>query len=126
MNKILKSVLAVLAGLITVFVLSVVTDHLLELGGFMSVEPFGFNPWWICIVVIISRCTYTIAGAYFTAKLAPSRPMVHAMVIGIAGLITGTSGTVMMWGNGAHWFLLVLTILPIPCAWIGAKLKKDN
>jgi hypothetical protein len=125
-NTILKSIGAVIAGLITVFVLSIVTDIILERTGLMKLEPFSFNPWWIIALVIICRCAYHTGGAYLTAALAPGRPMLHAMIIGISGVVVGISGIAVMWNKTPHWFPLTLAVLPLPCAWIGGKLKNNT
>jgi hypothetical protein len=122
-NTIIKSIGSVLAGLIVVFALSIITDIVLERAGLMKIEPFTFNAWWIITLVIICRCIYHTGGAYFTAYLAPNRPMLHAMIIGVIGVLVGFSGIIVMWNKTPYWFPIVLTILPLPCAWLGGKLK---
>jgi hypothetical protein len=37
---------------------------------------------------------YAIAGCYLTARLAPERPMLHAMILGLLGLALNILGTI--------------------------------
>jgi hypothetical protein len=124
MNTTLKSIGAIIAGFICVFVLSIATDHALEAMGLLKVEPYFSNPWWIILIVIICRCIYTITGGYITARLAPKKPMEHVLILGIIGLILNIIGAVMLWNIAPHWFSLLLIILYLPCVVMGAKLNK--
>jgi uncharacterized protein YacL len=127
MNKnIFKSTWAILVGFLTGAVLSVLTDAVLEKTGFMKTEPFDANPVWIIIIIIIYRCIYNTIGCYFAASLAPNRPMHHAMVIGVIGLVLTIIGLILMWDKPPHWYPIILAILTLPCAWLGGKLKKKS
>jgi hypothetical protein len=125
-NTIIKSVGALIAGFLCIFVLSVATDHALEAMRLLKVEPFFFNPWWIIVIVIVCRCGYTIAGGYITGKLAPTKTMQHVLILGILGLIMNIMGAVMLWNIAPHWFSVLLVLLFLPCVWIGGKLGIAN
>ncbi|MBL8995290.1 MAG: hypothetical protein JNM63_18235, partial [Spirochaetia bacterium] len=79
--KVLKSIGSVLAGILAIFLLSHLTDLLLEKTGVMKL-PFDKNPLWFMILVVVYRCLYVAVGSYITAALAPSRPMFHALILG--------------------------------------------
>jgi len=121
-----RSVWAVVAGFIVVVVLSLVTDavmHLLHifppLGQGMSDGLFAW--------ATIYRTVYAILGSYITARLAPSRPMGHAMIGAVVGTIVGTVGAVVTWNKtelGPHRYPLALIATGFPCAWIGAKIRE--
>jgi hypothetical protein len=64
-----------------------------------------------------------IAGSYLTARLAPDRPLQHALALGVVGVLLGTAGTVAMWNLGPAWYPLVLIALTMPCAWLGGRLR---
>jgi hypothetical protein len=73
------------------------------------------------------RTVYCIAGCYIAARLASARPMMHAMALGILGLIVSTVGVVSTWNRGPdfgpRWYPLALVATALPCAWIGGKLR---
>jgi hypothetical protein len=125
-NTILKTIGAVLVGNIIVFVLSIGTDTALEKVGYLSIENFSSNASWVIVVAILCRCIYFIAGSFVTAKLAPIRPLLHAMILGAIGFLLGIVGAIMSWDKSPHWFPVTLALLPLPCAWIGGKLKKSE
>lgn len=91
----LRSIWAVLAGFLTVVVLSVGIDFLLESLRFFppQSEPEAYT-WWMLLIALVYRCAATMAGGYITAKLAPYRPMRHAVILGIIGIAAGTLGAV--------------------------------
>lgn len=122
-----KSIGAVFAGLVAIFVLSSATDFVLEATG---VYPpldeqlkYGFNTPWMISLAIIYRSIYSIAGCYLAASLAPSRPMRHAMILGGVGFAISILGTIIMWDKSPAWYPISLVILALPCAWFGGKLK---
>jgi len=53
------------------------------------------------------RTVCGVAGAYITPRLAPTRPMLHAVVLGSLGLAASTVGAVVTWNSvpslGSHW-----------------------
>lgn len=79
---ILKSIGAVLLGLITVAVLSVATDAALEKIGFLApASDASATTETMLFVALIYRSMYTVLGGYLTAKFAPNRPMRHVVVL---------------------------------------------
>ena len=121
--KTLKSIGAILTGFIVVFFLSIVTDIILSKTGIMKTEPFDDNPDWLIIIIIIYRCIYNITGSFVTAKLAPDKPMRHAMIGGIIGFVLTIVGLIVMWDKPPHWYPIMLIILALPCAWAGGKIQ---
>jgi len=73
------------------------------------------------------RVVYGVAGCYIAARLAPDRPMRHAMALGVVGLALSIAGAVVTWdrgpGFGPKWYPLALIAIAIPCAWLGGKLQ---
>jgi hypothetical protein len=122
----LKSVGAVLAGFVAVFVLSLGTDVVLHSTGV-------FPPWdqrmsdALFLLATAYRTVYCIAGSYIAARLAPNRPMGHALALGILGLVVSTAGAVVTWNKGPafgpHWYPVALIVTAIPCAWLGGRLR---
>ena len=121
-----RSIWAVVAGFIIVVILSVATDAVLHalqvfppLGQRMSDKLF--------LIATIYRTVYAILGSYITARLSPDRPMAHALIGGIIGLIVGSVGAEVTWNRpelGPHWYPLALVVTALPCAWIGGKIRQ--
>jgi hypothetical protein len=119
-----RSVLAVLAGIVVGAALSIGTDSLLRAAGFfpklgqqMSDGLFG--------LATAYRIVYGILGSYVIARLAPNRPMQHALIGGVLGLVVSTIGAVATWNRdmGPHWYAIAITVTALPCAWAGGKLR---
>ena len=127
MNKsTLRSIGAVVAGFVVVVVLSLGTDIVLHATGI-------FPPWGqpmsdaLFLLATVYRTAYCIAGSYIVARLAPDRPMRHALVLGVVGLAVSTAGAGATWDKGPefgpHWYPAALIVTAIPCAWLGGRLR---
>jgi hypothetical protein len=126
-KKALRSVGAVLAGLITIIVLSNGTDTVLEATGvFPPVavqQEQGFDTTWMVALALVYRGVYSVVGGYVTAALAPNRPVRHAVVLGIVGMVLGVLGAAATWGITPAWFNILLIVLGLPCALLGARAR---
>ena len=124
-NTTLRSIGAVVAGIAVGIILSVATDALMHSFGYLPPvgQPVTSGP---LVPATIYRAVYGVIGAYVTARLAPSRPMLHAMVLGTLGLIVCITGAVFTWNRGPefgpHWYPVALVVLALPTAWLGGNL----
>lgn len=119
--------MAVLAGIATGAVLSVGTDMVLRaLGIFPSLREVMANS--LLLLATIYRCIYGVLGSYVTARLAPSRPMMYALVLGCLGCAVSILGAVMTWNRGPafgpHWYPIALIVTALPCASAGGKTRE--
>jgi hypothetical protein len=116
----------VLAGLIAGVVLSLGTDELLHVAGIFPSLGEHFNDR-LLLIATAHRTVYNVAGSYIAARLAPYRPMLHALVGGAIGLVLATAGAVATWTNeakfGPHWYPVALIVLAMPCAWLGGWIE---
>jgi len=108
--------------------LTLVTDELLHLARV-------FPPWGASLVgydgalllATVYRTIYSVGASYITARLAPRRPMLHAMIGGFLGLAACIAGAVGTWNKGPafgpHWYPLALVVLALPSAWVGGELR---
>jgi len=120
-----RSVAAVLAGFVTVLVLSIGTDavlHATRVFPPLSVR-MSDGLFWLASAY---RCAYTVLGGYVCARLSPSAPERHALILGGIGFIAATLGAVATWGRadlGPAWYPLLLVVTAAPCTLVGGKLS---
>jgi hypothetical protein len=127
-RRIGRSIGALLAGFVVVIILSIGTDIALHAAGV-------FPPWGRSMVgfdgalllATVYRTAFGVVGSYVTARLAPDRPMQHALVGGGVGLVLSTVAAMVTWNKGPafgpHWYPLALIALAIPQSWLGGKLR---
>ena len=121
----IRSIVAVFAGIVTVFVLSLGVDQALHL---MDVYPPWGQPMYsigLNLLALAYRIPFNIAGGWVTAKLAPHSPQRHAMTYGWIGVglsVAGTASAISIGGMGPLWYPILLTLSALPCAWAGGKL----
>ena len=121
-----RSIGAIVAGFLTVVVLSIATDIVLHMLGIFP--PLGERMSdALCLFATVYRTLYAIAGSYVTARFAPGRPMQHALAGGAVGFLLSTLGAVATWNKGPaygpHWYPVALILTAMPCAWAGGALR---
>lgn len=124
-----RSIAAILAGLIAIVVLSLGTDLVLHAAGVFPAwgQPMSDS---LFLLATAYRTVFSIAGCYLAARLAPYRPMQHAIWLGVVGVVISTVGAVTTWNRGPefgpHWYPLALILLSLPCAWVGGRLGQRS
>ena len=127
-RRILRSIAAVFAGVLAVFILSIGTDVVMHATG---VFPPWFQPMSgaLFMLALAYRIVYGIAGGYIAARLAANRPMAHALALGVVGLLLSILGAAGTWSKGPEfgpkWYPLALVATALPCAWLGGKLRRE-
>ena len=123
--NILKGIGAVLAGIVFIVVTHTVTDLVLEKLGIFTPPEQGFHITWMVVTATIYRSIYTVGGGYLTATLAPERPMLYAVILGLFGIVASTAGAIVMIPRnlGPTWYPIALIVLALPCTWLGGKLR---
>ncbi len=120
-----RSVLAVIAGIVVGAALSLGADEILHLtrvyppwGERMSDALFG--------VATAYRIVFSVVGSYVMARLAPYRPMLHAMIGGAIGLAVSVAGAAVTWNRdiGPHWYPVAIAAIALPCAWVGGTIRE--
>ena len=126
-RQILRRVGAVLAGLVLIVLLDIGIDVIMHATG---VYPPWFQPMRtsLWLLAIGYRIIDSILGSYFTATLAPDRPLAHALVLGLIGVLLSTLGTFATLNKGPefgpNWYPITLVIIALPCALIGGALRQ--
>ena len=118
-----KSIWAVVAGVLFIIVVTTLVDICLHAVGVYPPQGVPLTDA-LALLATAYRVVISVAGAWITAKLAPSNPMKHAMVLGLVGTILGCAGVVATWnlGLGPRWYAITLAVLAIPQCWLGGKL----
>jgi len=126
-RRALRSIGAVLAGMVVGIALTLGTDEILHIAGVFppwGQSMVGFDG--ALLLATAYRVFYGVVASYITARLALVRPMQHALVGGIIGLIVSVVGAVATWNSGPafgpHWYPLALIVTALPSAWVGGKL----
>ncbi len=113
--NILRSIGAVLFGMIVVTALSYGTDYL------FGTQHLQYATTIVILGVILYRFIYDIVGCYLVARLAPNHPMGHAWFVGILGFVLGIVATIatMNANIGPAWYGFAVAIVSLPAAWLG-------
>jgi hypothetical protein len=121
-----QSIGALFAGFVVVVALS--------LGGDAAMHKNGVFPPWgtpmndrLFLLATVYRVAFGVMGSYVTARVAPNRPVRHAMIGGLIGLAISILGAVTAWNRGPefgpHWYPVALAVLALPQSWLGGALR---
>lgn len=124
MPSITRSILAVVAGFLFIAVLAGSTGAALGAAGYL---PANGEPMMDTGPVLLEAAyvaLFAIAGCWLAARLAPSRPMRHALVLGLLGLVFNVVGAMAAWGQRPDWAMLLNLALVMPYAWLGGRLRE--
>ena len=118
-----KSIVPLVAGVVFVVVVTTLVDVVMHATGV-------YPPWdqpiddKLALLATSYRIVISIGGAWLTARLAPTKPMKHALILGLVGTVLGLVGVVATWnrGLGPRWYPIGRAALAIPQCWVGGKL----
>lgn len=123
-----RSVLAVAVGFLTVAVLSTAIDQVLHSTGVyppwgerMSDGLFG--------LALGYRLAITVLGGWVAARLAPSRPVGHAIALGLLGTMFALAGALVTVNRpdlGPAWYPIALVVTALPSVWLGGWLRERS
>jgi hypothetical protein len=118
-----KSIWAVVAGVIFIIVVTTLVDTALHFAGVFPPmdKPIDDR---LALLATAYRIIISVAGAWLTARLAPQKPMKHALILGLVGVALGLVGVVATWnlGLGPRWYPIALVVLAVPQCWAGGKI----
>jgi hypothetical protein len=66
---------------------------------------------------------FAVLGCYVAARLAPNRPMRHAMLLGAVAFVFSVVGTIATWASAPPWYHVLALTLVLPYAWLGGHLR---
>lgn len=123
--KILRSIGAVLAGFVACFVLAIATDVVLVMAHVFPdpahPELYGDG---LYALITLYTAAYSAFGGWLAARLAPARPIAHAVALGVLGFVASSLGAYMNWDKAAghEWYPIALIIIAIPSCWLGGMI----
>lgn len=121
-----QSIKALVIGFISVAFLSIITDIILERIGVLppQTQP-ALYIWWMLLLALVYRSFFTVFGGYIAAKLAPRKPIHHAVILGLIGMIFATLGAIANWNKstGQEWYPVLLIFISLPATWLGGKMQ---
>jgi len=118
-----RSVLAVLAGLVAIFALSMAMDELMYALGVFPRPPritYETTPY---LIATAYRAAIGVIGCWVAGRLAPIRPMRHALILGGIGVLLSGAGVAasLAADMGPIWYPVALMAVTLPCAWLGGR-----
>lgn len=121
--KILRSILAIVAGFIAIAVFALGADAVVRRGLPQFFGPGGRSDHTGMLLVMAAYSAgFAAGGAWLTARLAPGRPLRHALILGGLGLVLAVPVTIQHWGTAPAWFHVTTLALTMPAAWAGGVL----
>lgn len=122
----IRSIAAVLAGLVFIFATHIGTDAVMHAQGVFPPEGEPMFDPLLNALALGYRSAFSVAGCAITAALAPRAPMAHALTLGGIGTVLASLGAYMAMGLnlGPMWYPVALAASALPCAWLGRMLVR--
>lgn len=125
MPKALRSILAVVAGFVVIGILAFGTGKLVQ-----STSPSEFDAsgtpttTLMMIVQLLYVGVYATFGCWLAGRLAPSRPMLHALIVGVLGLALNIPSAIMLRDTHPAWYLAAGVLTTMLWAWLGGRIAE--
>jgi hypothetical protein len=120
-----RSIIAVLVGFVVIGALAVGADFAM-----LAIAPGRFtltgrmdDPA-VLLLVLAYVFAFAVFGCWLAARLAPDRPLQHALVLGALGLAFNVVGTIARWDDAPVWYHVIALLLVMPAAWLGGRLRE--
>lgn len=126
MPPLVRSILAIVAGFLFIGALAFGAGAVLQSAG---IQPPPDQPMTSLGLVLLETAyvaVFAIAGCWLAAWLAPSRPMRHALILGVLGLAFNVMGAMATWGLRPSWSVILNLALVMPYAWMGGRLREQQ
>jgi hypothetical protein len=119
-----RSILAVVVGFLVIGALSFGTDFLV-----LKAFPDAFDRTHtshagILLLMFTYVAVYATFGCWLAARLAPSRPLRHALALGVLGMMFTTAGTIARWDDAPAWFHVAMLTTVMLWAWLGGTIRE--
>ena len=125
MPPVARSVVAVVVGFLVIGMLAIGTDAIVKAavpGVFGQDDRVDSVPWLLIIQLYVF--VYAAFGCWLAARMAPNRPMRHALILGVLGLAFNIAGTIALWDRMPAWYHILALALVMPAAWVGGRIRE--
>ena len=78
------------------------------------------------VVQLLYVGVYATFGCWLAARLAPSRPMLHALVLGVLGLALNIPSAIAFRDSAPAWYLTAGILTTMLWAWIGGRVAESQ
>lgn len=121
----LRSTVAVVTGFVLIVALAFGADLVLRSAMPDAIDAAGRVESVPVLLLISAYMGLFIAfGCYVTARLAPDRPMRHALILGGLGLASTVAGSVAGWGTQPDWWHVLSVVTVMLWAWLGGRIRE--
>lgn len=120
-----RSVMAIVVGFLFIGLLAFGADAMLRSampGAFDASGRMTSVP--VLLLTLAYVGVFAVAGCYLAARLAPDRPMRHALILGVLGLVFNIAGSYATWHTAPAWYHAVAIALVMPYAWLGGRIRE--
>jgi len=127
MPKALQSVLAVVGGFVLIGALSFGTGKLVQAAWPAQVDAAGTPTTTLMMIVqLLYVGVYATFGCWLAARLAPGRPMLHALVLGALGLALNIPSAIAFRDSVPAWYLVTGVLTTLLWAWLGGRIAESR
>lgn len=122
-----RSIVSLVSGFVITVVLALGSDGLLRLLAPQAFSSSGAvrGHGWLALMLAYTACS-VVVGCLIAARLAPSHPLGHAVVLGVIGLVFTIAATLATWGTAPSWYHLLAMVQVMPSAWLGGWLGSSK
>lgn len=125
MPSVLRSILAVVAGFVVIGILAYGTGALAsgmwpgahDAEGMPSTDAAR-------IVQLLYVGVFATFGCWLAGRLAPNRPMAHALAVGVLGLILNVASGIAVSDRHPGWYLVAGVLTTMLWAWLGGRIAE--
>ncbi len=115
-----RSIVAIVIGFVLIGALAVGADaafHVLR-PGYFTADGGTTTP--VALLIMLAYVfVFATLGCYITGRLAPNRPLRHAMILGVLGLVFNVVGTIRLWHTAPAWYHVAALLMVLPAAYLG-------
>ena len=127
MPSLLRSVLAVVVGFVVIGALAFGTGALVASmwpGAHGADGTPGTTTARVAQLLYVG--VFAVFGCWLAGRLAPGRPMAHALAVGVLGLILNVASAWAMKDGHPAWYLAAGVLTTMLWAWIGGRLAEGR
>ncbi len=127
MPSTLRSILAVVAGFVVIGALAFGTGTLAARVWPGALDVDG-NPATDAAraVQLLYVGVYAVFGCWLAGRLAPSRPMAHALTVGVLGTVLNVASAWAMRDGPPAWYLATGVVPTMLWAWVGGRIAEGR